>query len=108
MRVQLLKTPAAMRTKNMLRVAKDIKYKRILTGTPVTKSPLDIFAQFAFLVYKDSSTNNYYAFRARYAKVISKPTSSGRTFPLIIGYQRLDELDLLIKSNSYRVKKKIV
>ena len=100
-----IKTPAAMRTKNILRVAKDVKYKRILTGTPVTKSPLDIFAQFAFLDTRILRQNNYYAFRARYAKVISKPTSSGRTFPLITGYQRLDELDVLIKSNSYRVKK---
>ena len=51
-----IKTPAAMRTKNILRVAKDVKYKRILTGTPVTKSPLDIFAQFAFFRYKNFKT----------------------------------------------------
>ena len=68
-----IKTPTAKRTKNLLKISKDVGYKRILTGTPVTKSPLDIFSQFAFLNPKILGQKNYYAFRARYAKIV-KPT----------------------------------
>ncbi len=101
----VIKTHNAKRTKNLLKLSKDIAYKRILTGTPVTKSPLDIFTQFAFLDPKILGQSNYYAFRARYAKIINRPTSGGRHFPLITGYQRLDELEEKIYSAAFRVKK---
>ena len=101
----VIKTHNAKRTKNLIKLAKDINYKRILTGTPVTKSPLDIYTQFAFLDPKILGQSNYYAFRARYAKIINRPTSGGRHFPLITGYQRLDELEQKIYSAAFRVKK---
>ena len=101
----VIKTHNAKRTKNLLKLTKDVAYKRILTGTPVTKSPLDIYTQFAFLDPKILGQSNYYAFRARYAKIINRPTSGGRHFPLIIGYQRLDELEKKIYSAAFRVKK---
>ncbi len=99
-----IKTHTAKRTKTLLKMSEKIGYKRILTGTPITKSPLDIFSQFAFLD-KNILGKNYYAFRARYAKIISRPTSGGRHFPLITGYQRLDELEKKIYAHSFRVKK---
>jgi SNF2 family DNA or RNA helicase len=101
----VIKTHNAKRTKNLIKLAKDINYKRILTGTPVTKSPLDIYTQFAFLDPKILGQSNYYAFRARYAKIINRPTSGGRHLPLITGYQRLDELEQKIYSAAFRVKK---
>jgi len=101
----VIKTHNAKRTKNLIKLSKDIAYKRILTGTPVTKSPLDIYTQFAFLDSKILGQSNYYAFRARYAKIINRPTSGGRHFPLITGYQRLDELEEKIYSAAFRVKK---
>lgn len=101
----VIKTHNAKRTKNLIKLSKDISYKRILTGTPVTKSPLDIYTQFAFLDPKILGQSNYYAFRARYAKIINRPTSGGRHFPLITGYQRLDELEQKIYSAAFRVKK---
>ena len=100
-----IKTPTAKRTKNLIKITKDIAYKRILTGTPVTKSPLDIYTQFAFLDTKILGKSNYYAFRARYAKIINRPTSGGRHFPLITGYQRLEELEEKIYTHAFRVKK---
>ena len=99
-----IKTHTAKRTKTLLKMSEKIGYKRILTGTPITKSPLDIFSQFSFLD-KNILGKNYYAFRARYAKIISRPTSGGRHFPLITGYQRLDELEKKIYAHSFRVKK---
>ena len=37
-----IKTPSAKRTKNILALAKEAKYRRIMTGSPVTKNPLDL------------------------------------------------------------------
>ena len=88
-----IKTHNAKRTKTLLKLSENIGYKRILTGTPVTKSPLDIFITIRILRYKEILGKNYYSFRARYAKIVSRPTSGGRNFPLITGYQRLDELE---------------
>ena len=44
-----IKTPTAKRTKNILKIGNLAKYRRILTGSPVTKSPLDLFSQCLFL-----------------------------------------------------------
>ena len=44
-----IKNPAAKRTKSILELAKQSKYRRILTGSPVTKSPLDLYTQCQFL-----------------------------------------------------------
>ena len=45
-----IKNPGAKRTKNILALSRYAKYKRILTGSPVTKSPLDLYTQCEFLV----------------------------------------------------------
>ena len=36
-----IKNPEAKRTKSIVQLGVHAKYKRILTGSPVTKSPLD-------------------------------------------------------------------
>ena len=44
-----IKNHKAIRTRNVLKLADYAKYKRILTGSPVTKSPLDLYTQCDFL-----------------------------------------------------------
>ena len=44
-----IKNPKAQRTKNILRLAPKTKYRRIMTGSPVTKNPLDLYSQCYFL-----------------------------------------------------------
>ena len=44
-----IKTPAAKRTKNILKLSESAKYRRIMTGSPVTKNPLDLYSQCEFL-----------------------------------------------------------
>ncbi len=64
----------------------------ILTGTPVTHSPLDIFSQYLFL---DPSIfgNKWTKFRARYAETVKKPFGpGGRNITIVEGYKNLDEL----------------
>ena len=44
-----VKNPGAIRTKHLCRLGRLAKYRRILTGSPVTKSPLDLYTQCGFL-----------------------------------------------------------
>ena len=62
-----IKNPGAMRTKNILRLSNMSKYRRILTGSPVTKSPLDLYTQCLFLDPYLLDHASYYSFRTRYA-----------------------------------------
>mgnify|MGYP000393792501 CR=1 FL=1 len=87
-----IKSPQARRSKNVLKVGTLAKVKRIATGSPVTKSPLDLYQQCAFLGYDCLGFSSYYAFQARYARTIERNLAT-HSFKQIIGYQRIDELD---------------
>ena len=99
-----IKNRKATRTKNILMLAKDAKYKRILTGSPVTKSPMDLFSQCSFLSPDALGFNSYYSFQNRYA-LVQKRTMGSRAFQEIVGYRRLDELNLKLDSFSNRILK---
>ena len=62
-----IKNPSAKRTKNIQALRKYTKYRRILTGSPVTKSPLDLYSQCQFLDPWLLDQSSYYSFRTRYA-----------------------------------------
>jgi SNF2 family DNA or RNA helicase len=99
-----IKNPKAKRTKSILLLSKRAKYRRILTGSPVTKSPLDLYTQCNFLNEFLLGFSSYYAFRNRYANMIDK-NFGGRRVQLIGSYKNLDELATSIKAFSYRVLK---
>ena len=99
-----IKTPTAKRTKAIVALGKEAHYKRILTGSPVTKSPLDLFSQCNFLHEDLLECTSYYSFRNRYA-VMKNHNFGGRRVQLVHSYQRLDELADILKGFSYRVLK---
>jgi SNF2 family DNA or RNA helicase len=99
-----IKNPSAKRTKAILALGKAAKYRRILTGSPVTKSPLDLFTQCGFLNSYLLGYDSFYAFRNRYANMIDR-NFGGRRVQLIGSYKRLDELADKLKAFSYRVLK---
>jgi SNF2 family DNA or RNA helicase len=99
-----IKNPGAQRTKNILRLSKLSKYRRILTGSPVTKSPLDLFTQCYFLDPWLLDHDSYYAFRTRYA-LMKTANFNGRSVQLVVGYRNLAELSEKLKPFSYRVLK---
>ena len=99
-----IKNPTAKRTKNILKLADLAKYRRILTGSPVTKSPLDLFSQCEFLDPYHLGHASYYSFRARYANMV-KRNFGGRQVQLVVSYRRLDELSDILDKFSYRVLK---
>ena len=99
-----IKNPKAKRTRNIIELSKDAKYRRILTGSPVTKSPLDLFSQCYFLDPHLLGFFSFYAYRSRYAHM-RRVVISGREINLVASYQRLDELEQKIKPFSYRILK---
>ena len=99
-----IKNRKALRTKNALKAAGLAKYKRILTGSPITKNPMDLFSQCNFLSVKLLNFKSFFAYQARYA-VVRRRMMGARSFQEITGYQRLDELHDKLGKFSARVLK---
>ena len=99
-----IKNRKATRTKNVMMLADEAKYRRILTGSPVTKSPMDLYSQCAVLSPKALGFNSYYAFQNRYA-LVQKRKMGTRAFQEIVGYRRLDELNSKLDRFSNRILK---
>ena len=95
-----IKRPGAKRTKFITQIGKQAKYRRILTGTPVTKGPEDVYSQFKFLDPYILGYESFYSFRARYCVM------GGFENRQIIAYNNIDELTKNIEGHSYRVLKK--
>ena len=100
-----IKNPKAIRTKNIIKMKDLAKYRRILTGMPVTKTPLDLYSQCYFLDPYLLDFSSYYAFKARYT-ITRKVHLPGRhSFDQVLKYIRLDELNATLAKFSTRVLK---
>ncbi len=118
--------PAAKRAVYTLKAAKQVTARRILSGKPLTKAPMDLFNQFEFLKSGLLGTTSYRAFVAEFA-VLLKPTDprmqglirkmgAKTAFAQIIDtdedgnkkYRNLDKLYGLIQPHMFRVRKKDV
>ena len=99
-----IKNPKAKRTKNILRLSKQAKYRRILTGSPVTKNPLDLYSQCEFLDPYLLDFQSYYAFRNRYAEMRTA-NFYGRSVQIVAKFRHLEELAEKLKPFSFRVLK---
>lgn len=94
-----IKTPKATRTKNAMAVGRMAKYRLILTGTPITQGPVDLFSLFNFLDGDIVGIPTYYAFKERYV------VHGGFENKMIVGYKNMDELMELVSPHSYIIKK---
>ena len=99
-----IKTPTARRTKNIILLGKQAKYKRIMTGSPITKNPLDLYTQCEFLDPWLLDFTSYYAFRNRYAEMKTMHLR-GRSIQVVSEFKNLGELSETVKNFSYRVLK---
>jgi SNF2 family DNA or RNA helicase len=99
-----IKTPTAKRTKNIIGMGKYAKYKRIMTGSPVTKNPLDLYSQCEFLDPYLLDFTSYYAFRNRYAEMKTMHLR-GRSIQVVDEFKNLGELSETLQNFSYRVLK---
>jgi len=99
-----IKNPDAIRTRSIVQLGRSAKYRRILTGSPVTKSPLDLYKQCEFLNEGLLDYTSYYAFKSRYS-VLRTANFGGRSVQIVVGYKNLNELSERIEQFSYRVLK---
>jgi SNF2 family DNA or RNA helicase len=99
-----IKNPKAKRTKNIISIAPRAQYRRILTGSPVTKNPLDLYSQCEFLNEEHLDFTSYYAFRNRYAEMKTMHIA-GRSIQIVSHFKNLEELAEQLKTFSYRVLK---
>lgn len=95
----------AKRTKNAIAIAQRCKYRYIMSGTPVTNSPMDLFSQCQILSKGVLGHNSLHSFKGVYADEV-KVTMGNRSFNKIVGYRNLDELTDRIQKFSSILKKK--
>lgn len=107
-----IKTPGVKRTRNLTTLSKDAVMRRILTGTPVTNGPLDVFSQLKLAVPDvwASVGHNYSTFKHHFAewqkiRFTEKRTGKEREFEELVGYKNLDELNAIIDEHCYRITK---
>lgn len=118
-----IKNPDAARTKALMRLRPLARGARIASGTPITRAPTDLFAQFELLESGLLGTTSYRAFVAEYADVLpaTHPMIQHMTkrnpraaFAQIIAknedgtprWRNLDKLQRLLEPHCYRVLKK--
>ncbi len=101
-----IKSPKARRTKALINLAPLAKYRRILTGFPVTQSPMDLWAQCRFLdkTLLGDCGDNFFQFQYRYA-IMKKRDVGSHSFNQIVGYRNLEQLSTMLKDFSSRVMK---
>ena len=99
-----IKTHTSARSKNTEKVGHGARYRRILTGSPVTKSPMDLYQQCAFLSDDCLNVSSFYVFQARYCVTVERQLNT-HSFKQVVGYRRLDELKEKLDRFAYRVKK---
>ena len=99
-----IKNPKAKRTKALVAIGKSASFRRILTGSPVTKSPMDLYSQCGFMDTRLLGHDSYYSFQGRYAITRTQRMGS-HSFQQIVGYRNLEELSTKLDCFSYRVTK---
>ncbi len=106
--------PGSQRTKRALKLRPLAPKRRILSGSPILKSPMKIFSQAMFLHPNAIGFTSQYAFRNRYCtlqpviKRNGQPLKSarGQTIMNVSGYQNLEELSDKIAKFSFRIQAK--
>jgi SNF2 family DNA or RNA helicase len=99
-----IKGHTAQRSKSIVKVGLGARFRRIMTGSPITKSPMDLYQQCEFLSPNCLNVNSYYAFQARYSITVERHLAS-HSFKQVVGYRRLDELKEKLDRFSFRVRK---
>jgi len=100
----VVKNIKAARTKRCLAIARRAKRRFILSGQPISNSPLDLFSQMEMLTPECLGFKSLVAFRNRYA-ITERRTFGPRSFDVITGYRHLPELTEKVQQYASIVKK---
>ena len=101
-----IKNIKAKRTKAALKLGVQATARRIMTGSPITKNPLDLYSQCEFLKPGLLGFTSYYSFRSHYAELIDMKINQGmRSFKKITGFKNLSQLTETLNSFAFIIKK---
>lgn len=109
---QRIKTPGAKRTQFLVNLARHADFRRILSGSPITQSPLDLYAQCKFLEPTITGYTTYTAFRSHYAEIEQRKSKHKNKkgnhiyYDHIANYKNIAELERRVSSHCFRVLKK--
>lgn len=95
----LVKNHNAMRTRHILQIAEQCKYRLILNGTPISKNEKDLFAQWYMLDWRILGYMSFYSFAANHLEY--DPDRPGRIRRVL----NVDYLTDKIAPYTYMVKK---
>lgn len=102
----VIKSMKADVTKAAIKLGGHAMYKRILTGTPVTQGPMDLFSQCRFLGKDVLPYNSQTAFKCEFVIEQAVDLGPGRPrFNKIVGYRNQDKLARLLLPFTWRVMK---
>ena len=94
-----IKSGTAQRTKSAWSLALLAKYRRIMTGTPISKNVSDLWSQFKFLDERILGHRYFISFRNHYCIM------GGFEARQIVGQKNVEELYRTIAPHSYRLTK---
>lgn len=95
-----IKRISATRTKNCMKLKPYAEWRRILSGTPVTKGVEDLYSQLKFLDDRILGFSSYVAFKAKYCII-----ESFDKYDKIVGYQYIDDIQKRLDGYTFRVRK---
>lgn len=94
-----IKSPTSKRTKALIELGRLAKYRRIMTGTPISQGAEDLYTQFMFLDEDILGYGSFFAFRNHFCRL------GGFQNKKIVGYVNEQELMDKIDAHTYRVLK---
>jgi SNF2 family DNA or RNA helicase len=87
-----IKGNKALRSVNLVKIGQRCGYRMILTGTEITNSVLDLYQQFEFLKPGFWGFRSFFFFKKHYAVIEERHLSGGRSFPEVVGFRKLNEI----------------
>ncbi len=96
-----VKNPSSRRTQALHRLATLFGWRMVLTGTPVTKSPLDVWAQFEVLKRGALGIFSFLGFERHYG-IQQRVRFGNRTVVQTVNYRHLDDLEEKVSRLSFR------
>jgi SNF2 family DNA or RNA helicase len=106
---QRIKTPGAKRTKALIASGKLATHKRILTGTPITKNPFDVYTQLRFLdadFWKAHGFASFQAFKTHFGIWQERINgATGQRFPDLVAFRDLPRLKEIVGTIASRITK---
>jgi SNF2 family DNA or RNA helicase len=105
---QRIKTPGAKRTITLLAAGKYAKVRRVMSGTPVSVGPFDLYSQMKFLssgFWKEFGLDPFAVFKAHFGVWRMETTRDEKSYPNCVAYKNIEELYDIVEANSTRVLK---